>query len=58
MVYSFKVLSNGWHFGLGYFTKSEGIKRGFVFNFAFWELTLGFGTYEPVNIDDLWSLKK
>lgn len=58
MVYSFKLLENGIHFGFGYFTRSEGIKRGLVFNFAFWELTLGFGTYKQDDIDDLWSLKK
>jgi hypothetical protein len=58
MVYSFKVLTNGCHFGFGYFTKSEGIKHGLVVNVAFWEFTLGFGTYEPVDINDLWSLKK
>jgi hypothetical protein len=58
MSYSLKVIENGWHFGFGYFTMSDGIKRGLVVNVLFWELTLGFGQYEINNVDELWSLKK
>jgi len=54
MFYSFKILQNGWAFGIGYFKMANGMKRGFAFDFLFWELIIGFGRYDQGSIENLW----